>query len=392
MTDTSPLQTSYWVFAACPPGLEDITAKEIENLGISGSPEPGGIEFRGSLREIYLANLMLRTASRILVRLGTFKATSFRTLVQRISRYPWELYVHHPGTLKLRVSCSYSRLYHTRAIEQRVHHGISLRLQRKRPGPHKGQTHQADTSALVIVRFLRDSCTVSIDSSGEHLHRRGYRIRSVLAPLRENLAAAMLLTSGWTPDMPLIDPFCGSGTIPIEAAMMAKGIPPGSFRSFAFEKWRNFDRRLWTDLKKQSVSLDCSAGPVIIASDRSPKALSAVAQNAEKAGVSDSIQIINRPVSKLSPPIPGPGWIICNPPYGKRIGQEKAVIYMFQTLGRVVRERFPGWRLALLCPHYTLQRALALRMEKVTAFSNGGVHVELLRQKPTTGVELGMAD
>jgi putative N6-adenine-specific DNA methylase len=369
-------------FAVSPPGFEMVTAREMRSLGLDGRPEPGGVSFRGGLREIYRANLWLRTAGRILVRVGEFGLTELWRLPDRISRYPWELYVPEGGGVRVRVTSHRSRLYHTGAVSERIVQGIGKRLGRDPKWLAPAGEAVEGRASLLVIRIEKDHCTVSIDSSGEHLHRRGYRLATAKAPLRENLAAGMLLASDWHGQMPLIDPFCGSGTIAIEAALFALGIAPGASRAFAFESWRNFDRSLWGELRDEEAVSGSKTAPPIWARDRNPGAVKAARGNAERAGVLDFIDMEMGELIDLAPGELGPGLIVANPPYGRRVGKGRSVAALYRELGHLVGERFSQWGLVLLCPDTSLKRSLGLKTETLTAFSHGGIRVELIRTAP----------
>ena len=233
-------------FAITSPGVEAITASELVALGVTPlKTEPGGVEFEATLGQLYRANLELRTASRIIVRLAEFPARAFYELERKARRVPWEEIVAAGVPVRFRVTTKKSRLYHADAIAQR----LQAVMGGERPVP-AGTSVEAEEdvsdrpgseSQLFVVRVIRDIVTISADSSGELLHRRGYRLAGGKAPLRETLAAAMLLGAGYDGRIPLADPFCGSGTSPIEAALLARRIAPGLHRTFAYEKWRNFE-------------------------------------------------------------------------------------------------------------------------------------------------------
>ena len=229
-----PLQ----MFAVSAPGLEPYTALELRQLDllpdesgkelISTWQAPGteddlsgGVAFEGNLRSVYLANLWLRSANRVLLRLGDFQAAAFSELRKKASRLPWEHYLTPGRAVSLRVTCHKSRLYHSDAVAERVAGAIGDRLGKPVRVVKFDEQAEQPKSQLILVRLVHDRCTISIDSSGALLHRRGYRLAIAKAPLRETLAAGLLIASGWQPASPLLDPFCGSGTIPIEAALLA---------------------------------------------------------------------------------------------------------------------------------------------------------------------------
>ncbi len=314
-------------FAVTTPGLEPFTAEELRLLSLRSNdfsrsiiPEPGGVTFKGALPDLYRANLHLRTATRLLARLGNFfYATTFPELESRASRLPWERFLVPGQPVAIRVTCHKSKLYHSDAVARSVAAGLAVRL--GKPSPLVKADDESDpTPQLVVVRLADDRCTVSVDSSGTLLHKRGYRQAVAKAPLRETLAAALLLASGWDRVSPLLDPFCGSGTIPIEAALMAQDLPPGLHRRFAFMDWPGFDAALWQSLLSASPHLR-PASP-ILASDRDAGAIQMARANAERAGVADLIEFRCQAVSSITPPA-GPGWVVTNPPYGLRVSQGK---------------------------------------------------------------------
>ena len=386
------------LFAVCSPGLEIFTFQELERLELSAHPpkgkesrdEIGGIEFEGSLIDVYRANLYLRTASRVLVRLGAFYAKGFPELRRKASNLSWEEYLTVERPVSIRVATHKSRLYHQRAVTERIAGAISDRLGRPNPplpplikGGNRSENSGscADSMAQsqeIFVRLVNNQCTISIDSSGELLHRRGYRLATAKAPLRETLAAAMLLASGWDRASPLLDPFCGSGTIPIEAALMARRIPPGLRRHFAFMEWPGFDRREWTSLLSDSPEPGQEAFPEIAASDRDAGAIEAARANAERAGVADLIEFSRRAISSVAPP-PKSGWIVTNPPYGVRTGSDRDLRNLYAQFGNVLRARCPGWRVTVLCSSVRLLHSIGLEWEQKMPLMTGGIKVKLVR-------------
>jgi putative N6-adenine-specific DNA methylase len=232
---------------------------------------------------------------------------------------------------------------------------------------------------LLIVRFLRDKCTISLDSSGALLHQRGYRLVTGKAPLRENLAAAMLMESSWRPDSALVDPMCGSGTIPIEAALMSRGIPPGASRSFAFFEWPEFEQRLWHRVRNTAMEqVSARASAPIIACDRDAGAVRATTENSARAGVLEDIEVRRQTVSGLERPSAAVGWVVTNPPYGVRVGDRAALRNLYARTGAVLRERFGGWHVGLLSVDTRLEAELRIPLEERLDVSNGGIRVRLM--------------
>jgi len=378
------------LFAVCAPGLEPFTAGELDQLGLAGRQssslpghvvkkrevdnEVGGVEFDGNLHGLYRANLHLRTASRVLVRLGAFYAAGFPELRRKASRLSWEDYLKVGQSMALRVTCHKSRLYHQRAVAERVAGAIGDRLG-KPPVVQRFSEECDPLPQLIIVRLVSDHCTISIDSSGALLHQRGYRLATAKAPLRETLAAGMLLASAWERSSPLIDPFCGSGTIPIEAALLARGVPPGRWRHFAFMEWPNFNAKIWEALLADAEG-DVSVMPGIIASDRDSGAIEMAQANAERAGVRSFIHFSCRPISAIEPPA-NPGWFVTNPPYGVRVSANRDLRNLYAQWGKVLRVKCLGWHTAILSSSLQLLLSTGLEFDEQLSLMNGGLRVRL---------------
>lgn len=368
--------------------MEDITAREIAELDLargqlaasSGEPAeilPGGVEFSGDLETIYRANLLLRTASRVLVRLSTFYATDFSELHTKASRLPWERYLQPGQSVMLRATCHKSRLYHSDAVSERVLDAIASRLGAPVTLATGDDEEEADQPAqLIVVRLFQNRCTVSVDSSGALLHRRGYRLATAKAPLRETLAAGMVLASGWDRRAPLLDPFCGAGTIPIEAALWARNVAPGKARRFAFMAWPDFTPDVWEATLAAAIAAERPPAPLILASDRDAGAIRAAEANAARAGVADGIAFACQAVSSVAPP-PGPGWVVTNPPYGVRVSENKDLRNLYAQFGNVLRAHCPGWRVTFLCNSLPLIGQTRLPVGTSRVWTNGGLRVRV---------------
>jgi putative N6-adenine-specific DNA methylase len=349
------------------PGQGPFAALELERLGLGSGPAA----FEGGLDDLYRANLGLATAERVLAVLGTFRAAAFSELRKKAARLPWERCLAPGQPVALRVTCRKSRLYHSMAVAERVAGAIEDALGEP-PGPC-----EADAQAI-FVRIENDTCTIAADSSGEFLHRRGYRLAVAKAPLRETLAAVMLLASGWDRVSPLLDPFCGSGTIAIEAARMALGIAPGRDRRFAFMDWPGFDRARWESVLESMALGQSGHAPIIMASDRDAGAIRMAGENARRAGVERHVRFERLSVSDVAPPA-GPGFVVTNPPYGLRTDGGSDLRDLYDRFGAVLRSRFPGWRVAILCNDKRLTDRLRLDLDSSLALVNGGVRVRLAR-------------
>jgi putative N6-adenine-specific DNA methylase len=382
-TRTSAAPATLSAFAVAAPGLEPFVATELEALAIKGGQVvDGGVEFTVTRRQLYKANLHLRTASRILVRLAQFRAISFAELEKQSRLIPWDTVVARGAAVALRVTCRKSRLYHSDAVAERIARDLTERLEAMIVAPNsddedpRNTDHASRTTAsqLIVVRFDHDRCTVSADSSGAHLHQRGYRTSVTEAPMRETLAAALIMASGWDQRSPLFDPFCGSGTIPIEAAMMAAGIAPGSLREFRFTQWPGFNQSVWDEVRASAAKAEKGEGlPPISGSDRSAAAIRAARDNAERAGVAKFVELEKLDVEEAGYDESN-GWIVSNPPYGVRLGDTRDASRLMAQFGEVLRQRFAGWHVGLLAPSQ-LDRALGFRLEARSKTTNGGLRV-----------------
>lgn len=382
------------LFAITAPGLEGLAAAELRALGIAGTAEPGGVAWTGTAAQMYDANLRLRTVSRVAVLAAEFRAKTFFELERHARKVAWERWVPRGGRVRLRVTCRKSKLYHEGAVAQRVLEAIEHRvgaLAGTAVGTGDEGGEDEGDAQLFIVRFHRDGCTIRADASGALLHLRGYRQALARAPLRETLAAAMLLGSGWDGTAPLVDPMCGSGTIPIEGALLARGIVPGLAnparepRAYAFAAWPDFDAAAWAAAVDRARDEIRPASDVpILGSDRDEGAIAAARANAARAGVEADVDFDVRAVSAVEPPA-GPGWMVINPPYGVRIGERDPLRNLYAALGRTLRAHGPGWTLALLSPDHGLERQVGFALEERLRTSNGGIPVRLVAGRVPAG-------
>ncbi|HEU4828389.1 MAG TPA: class I SAM-dependent RNA methyltransferase [Gemmatimonadales bacterium] len=360
-------------YAVTHPGVEPITAGELASIGlVPGAQEPGGVAFEGDLRAVMAANLHLRTPSRVLVRIGTFRARTFPELERHARRVPWLDYLPSGAAVAFAVTSRKSKLYHQGAIAERLLRVIGESAEGVRPSDD-----DADAQ-LFVVRAVRDEFTISVDSSGALLHRRGYRLATGKAPLRETLAAAMLLALGWDGSAPLLDPFCGSGTIPIEAALIARRIPPGHARRFAFERWPGADPAELAHIRASALERALASSPVpILGSDRDAGAIASASANAVRAGVADDIELRQAPLSAIR--VPGaPGLLLTNPPYGVRVGERRPLRDLYAQVGNLARRDLAGWEVALLSAHADLAAQARLPYRPIFETTNGGLPVRLI--------------
>lgn len=382
------------IFAITAPGLEALCAAELRALGIEGAPEPGGVAWEGGMSDLHRANLWLRTASRVVVRAAAFRARSFIELERHGKKVPWERWVTRGRRVRIRVTSKKSKLYHEGAIAERLLNFIDDRVGGIGAATAvKGvedEDVQAGDEQLFIVRVVRDEFTVSADTSGALLHFRGYRQALARAPLRETLGAAMLLASGWRGDTPLLEPMCGSGTLPIEAALIARKIAPGLAqadrrpRAFSFTAWPAHDAEAWDQVVAEARETILPSSPVpILGSDRDAGAIEAARANAARAGVAADVEFEQRPVSAIQPP-PGPGLLIANPPYGVRVGESDALRSLYAAVGKTARAKAPGWTLALLSADRKLEGQVGLPFAERFRTSNGGIPVRLVSAEVPT--------
>lgn len=356
-------------YAIAAPGLEPIVARELTNLGERPRIDEGGVAWTGDARSVMRANLWLRTASRVLVRVAHFRATEFFELEKLAKKIPWEEFLGPGRAAEFRVTAHKSKLYHSDAIAERLLSALGSRLSAPK---------LATESQLFVVRVVRDEFEISADTSGELLHMRGYRQAVGKAPLRETLAAALLLASGWTGETPLMDPLCGSGTIAIEGALLARRMAPGLRRSFAFQKWHRFDADGWDRLLADAKTRALASSPVpVLASDRDAGAIESASANAQRAGVAGDVVLSKQALSAMRPP-DRPGVIATNPPYGKRASKGANVRNLYAQLGNVLRARCPGWQLALYSPDDRLAREIHIPLSELFRTSNGGIRVAAL--------------
>lgn len=380
------------LFAVTAPGLEPLVAAELQELGLGPARvTPGGVDFRGDAAALVAANLHLRTATRVLARVASFRAATFPELERGLAAVAWERHAPRGAPLRLaiRASAHKSRLYHTGAIAERVQQAIGARLDapvellRGEEEDDAAADRSTLADLLVVVRLERDLCTVSVDSSGEPLHRRGYRLATAKAPLRPSLAAALLRAAAWRPDEPLLDPFCGSGTIAVEAALIARSRPPGALRGFACARWPAL-AGAYPALRaraERAVETSCPPGqPTIFASDRDPGATQAARANAQRAGVADAIAFATRPFAACEPPAPR-GLVLTNPPYGLRVGRARTLRDLYAHIGHALKTTFSTWRAAVLCPP-ELRVHLGLELRPLLRARTGGVLVELALREP----------
>src|SRR3954470_23259319 len=371
-------------FAPCPRGLETVLADELAELGAQEiTNTDGGVGFAGSMTLAYAANLHSRIASRILWQIGSGSYRSEEDVYRGINVLDWPQWFDGALTIRVNVAAIRSPLESLDFITLRIKDAVcdSFRL-------HTGKRPNVDTAQpdVRIHAFLEtDRFTLYLDTSGEPLFKRGARKSGGQAPLRENLAAGILKLCCWTPDVPLLDPMCGSGTFLIEALQIARGIAPGSGRDFAFAKLRNFNEEVWHGIKSPAEASRAPDRPVaIFGSDLYGEALKIARMNLEAAGVADGISLKQANFLELSAPA-AQGILVANPPYGVRLGEQDELAAFYPQVGDVLKRKFAGWRAYVFTADLRLPKLIGLAPSKRTPLYNGALECRLYEFKMVSG-------
>ncbi|NYZ11950.1 class I SAM-dependent RNA methyltransferase [Azospirillum sp. RWY-5-1] len=355
------------------PGLEHALCAELRDLGFTDPrPGKGGVTVRGGWPEVWRINLEARGANRVLARVAAFRAFHLAQLDKRARRVAWAGILRPDTPFHVEASCTGSRIYHAGAAAQRIERAIRETL---------GAPSAADAAVRIKARIDDDLCTISIDTSGESLHKRGHKEAVNKAPMRETMAALFLRECGYAGTEPVVDPLCGSGTFVIEAAEIAAGLKPGRSRSFAFERLASFDAAGWDRLKTGGELR--SPALRFTGSDRDAGAVAMSRANAERAGVGELTDFRHHAISDLMPPEGPPGLVIANPPYGTRIGTAKELRPLYHAFGDTLRARFSGWRVGVITSDPALAAATGLPFGPPgPPVNHGGVRVTLYRSGP----------
>jgi putative N6-adenine-specific DNA methylase len=365
------------LFAAAAPGIEPLLESEARGLGfVDATAEPGGVSFSTDARGVARAHLGLGLAHSIRLRVADFDATRFDRLERAGRSIEWEAFYGAGDEVDVRAHARSSRLYHTGAIQERVADALVSRT---------GANIVANAAHTVFVRVVSDHFTVSIDLSGEPLHRRGYRHYTGKAPLREDLARALVLVSGWDRTSRLVDPMMGSGTIPIEAAILAYGLAPGRSREFAFSSFPMFERRLVAAERAKFDEQALTHEVPIFGSDRDAGAVEHARGNAERAQLPHSPRFDHAPLSRapgLAEPLPESGALVVNPPYGRRIGRENALDPLYRALGARIASLPPGFHAAVAAADTRLPRLGGSSLESVLMTDHGGTKIRFFVRPP----------
>lgn len=366
-------------FATVARGLESLAAQELEELGAE-SVEPGfcGVEFKGDRKLLYQVNLWARLPFRILVRLEEFACRDAEDLYQGIQRLSWQDYLTPDYTLAVDATGKTQRLNHSHFTALQVKNAI-VDQQRQQFGARSHIDTQTP-DVRINVHLHRDRCVVSLDSSGSSLHRRGYRPAVGAAPLKESLAAALIRLSEWQSDLAFMDPLCGSGTLPLEACLQGLNMAPGLFRQqFGFETWPDFEAPLWQALQAEAKAQQLTQLPMPIwGSDRNPDVIEQARQNAHKCRIADHIWFEPIDLQDIVPPTDC-GILICNPPYGERLGNAQALGGFYRQLGQILKQRFKGWTAFVLSGNKALSQSIGLKSSQRTAINNGSIPCQFLK-------------
>jgi 23S rRNA (guanine2445-N2)-methyltransferase len=371
------------LFATCARGLEPIVADELGHVGAEEvEPGRGGVAFAGDQTTLYKANLWLRTAVRVLQPILEADVRSPDDLYAAVQTIDWSRHLTLDHTFAVDCNVRDSRITHSLYAALRTKDAICDQFVSKcgkRPS-----VNVEEPMVGLNLHIYRDRAILSLDSSGESLHKRGYRPILTKAPLNEALAAALVLRSGWNPATPFIDPMCGSGSLPIEAAWIALRRPPGLTRKrFGFMGWLDFDIGLWTEIRDEARRGVLKKLPApILGFDIRSDAIGHAATNARAAGIGHLLKFERRDLRDLQPPEGEPGTILCNPPYGERIGEEKELRPLYEGIGQVLAERCRGWNCCVFTGNASLARLIRLPVREEVALWNGKIPCRLLRYAP----------
>ncbi len=361
---------SFEIFLATAPGLEEALYDEVRSKGFKQvKVTNGGVTTIGGWPEVWRANLWIRGASKVLARIASFRVLQLAQLENHVRQIEWREILNSDTPFRVDASCSKSRIYHSGAVAERIQNAITESL---------SSNYSPDAEITVMARIFRDICTISVDTSGGLLHKRGFKERVNKAPMRENMAALFLQQCGYKGDEPVYDPMCGSGTFVIEAAEIAARLNPGRARNFAFENLITYDPKAWEEMR--DVRRQPNADIRLYGSDRDRGAIEMSAENAARAGVGEITSFKQENISDISPPTSEPGLVMVNPPYGARIGDKRKLMPLYQTLGEALRTRFSGWRVGIIATDSKLVKSTGLNfMPQGKPVQNGGLRIRLFQ-------------
>jgi putative N6-adenine-specific DNA methylase len=366
-------------FATVARELEAIAADELKSLGARAvQPEFCGVSFTGDRELLYRVNLWSRLSFRILVQLANFQCRDAEELYRGVYDFDWAPYVSPDLTLAVTATGKNRQLNHTHFTALQVKNAI-VDQQRDR-WQRRSDVDTQSPDVQINVHLHRDRATLSLDSSGKSLHRRGYRPAVGKAPLKESLAAALIRLSEWHPEQAFCDPLCGSGTLPLEAALIGLNIAPGLFRDqFGFETWPDFDEDLWQRLRHQAQQAQRSTlvGP-IVGCDRDPQVIIQAKTNAKHSQVSRHVTLVTQSLETVEAPA-NSGIVLCNPPYGERLGKDQDLGELYRLLGDVLKQRFKGWTAFVLSGNKALAQSIGLKSSVRIPVWNGSLPCQLMK-------------
>ncbi|MBI1853387.1 MAG: RNA methyltransferase [Planctomycetes bacterium] len=374
-----PVPSREVFFATCAPGIEPVLHEEIRALRLGHvERQVGGVHFEGTIRDAWRANLWLRTAVRVLQRVARFEASDANALHAGASSVDWSRFVRADGTFVVDARSKESALDHTLFVEQRVKDGIADQFRAK--SGRRPSVDKESPELGVHVHLFRDRCTLMVDTSGESLHKRGWRRFQGRAPLAETLAAAIVMMSGWDRRAPLLDPFCGSATILIEGALLAANVAPGLFRErFGFERWPGHDAGAWQAMRETARAESAFPPKLVVRGwDQNAEFVEKARENVAVAELADRIVLEVGGARDFEPRRGWNAWIVTNQPYGERVGDERDLELLYRRFGERLREFAVGSHLALLSGNPRLARSLGLKPDRVVALKNGALDCELL--------------
>lgn len=365
-------------FVMCARGLEPLLHEEIRALKLGKvERQTGGVRFEGTRTDGMRANLWLRTAGRVLLRLSRFAAGSSEALYEGASRIAWEDWMSPDGTLRVDAQVTDSAVDHSRFAEQRIKDAICDRF-REKTGRRPSVSGE-DADLRVHLHLYKDRAVISLDSSGSPLRKRGWRTAQGTAPLAETLSAGLVLASGWNGKAPLIDPFCGSGTILVEAGLIATNSAPGLERSFGFERWPDHDAAAWKKLQDEARKAKTPVGKLrLVGHDMASDRLRETAENLESAGLGEAAELSKADARTFQPKAGWNAWIISNLPYGRRIGRQDNLEGLHREFGNCLKTNCVGFHATLLTSAGQFANSLGLHGAKKTALANGGLECERL--------------
>lgn len=365
-------------------GLEEVLANELKKLGAREVQQHNrAVSFVGDKGFMYKANLCLHTALRILVPIDSFRLRDEQDLYRNIQTIDWETYMNVDDTLAVSCSLNSQLFNHSMFLSQKTKDAIVDQFRSKHGKRPSVDLERPDLRVHIFVND--DSCLVSLDSSGESLHKRGYRDRTNLAPINEVLAAGMIMLSGWDGRKPFVDPMCGSGTLLIEAALIAGNIPPGCYRdSFGFQRWKDYDEELWKKILDSALNKIRESDTVIMGGEISKNVARKAIVNIHEAKVEDAVKIENTAFEDLEPP-QSPGILMINPPYGERMDKDEDIIALYKSIGDTMKKKWAGFEAWIITSNMTAAKAIRLEPSRKIKLFNGALECRFLKYELYSG-------